>query len=223
MEGSPRPELSTKRYSRIPSGHLRQRLDKLELEAGAEDGAPVDLHHLDVIIAEDVAVDPQLAEFVLNDADAAALERVQEAEEKGGLSGAEKTGEYIELGALFGLHGGISFQSGAWGGGDCGGRLQRIHQAADGLADAVERVPVQGVVGPAAPLLRDGKACAAQELHIMGEGGLCDGEGLQDLAGAQGLLGEHGENLQPLGVGQRLAYFGQFLIGHTRPSSHLNK
>ena len=87
----------------------------------------------------------------------------------------------------------------------------------------MEGVAVQGVVGPAAPLLRDGKACAAQELHIVGEGGLCDGEGLQNLAGAQGLLGEHGENLQPLGVSQRFAYFGQFFVGHTRPSSYLNK
>ena len=48
-----------------------------QLQAGAEDGAPVDLHHLDIVIPQDRSIDPQLPEFILDDPDPAALQSLQ--------------------------------------------------------------------------------------------------------------------------------------------------
>ena len=59
-------------------GHVAEGVDEVQLLAGAEDGAAIDLHHLDIVVAQDGAVDAQLAEFVLDDANALSLQNLHQ-------------------------------------------------------------------------------------------------------------------------------------------------
>ena len=75
-----------KQVIKVLLGHLRQSLHKRQFQAGAEDGAAVDLHHLDIIVAQDGAVDPQFSKFILNDADPFPLQRFQQPEQNSRLA-----------------------------------------------------------------------------------------------------------------------------------------
>ena len=175
LEGSPRPELSTKRYSKFCAAISAKAWTNWSLRQEQKMEPRLTSTHLDVVIAEDGCVDSQLAEFVLG---MTPMRRPwsasREAEEQGGFSGSREAGEDIELGAVFCLHGGISFQSGAWGraSGPAGHAADSGRPSGrrwpGGRCGGVSRFRVSGSSGPW--LLRDGKACAAQELPYRGRG-----------------------------------------------------
>ena len=57
-------------------------------KAGAENTAPGDLDHLDIIVTQNIAVDAELAKFVLDDADLVAFQVFDDLQKQGGLAGA---------------------------------------------------------------------------------------------------------------------------------------
>lgn len=86
-----------KEILKAPGGHVAKRGDKAGLLTGAEYGAVGDLHHLDVVVSQEGAVDAYLSRFVLDDSDPMALQLFKDIEQQRGLAGAEKACQNVQL------------------------------------------------------------------------------------------------------------------------------
>lgn len=87
------PELSTS-IIKVPLGQLRQSLHKVQLTAGAIDGALADLPQLQAIFLDELPVDIDLSQVVLDYPYLLPFQIVKNPLEEGGLAGSQEAGQY---------------------------------------------------------------------------------------------------------------------------------
>ena len=92
------------KFEKWLAAKLGKGIDKSTLQAAAEDAAAADLGHLHTVTAQDLAIDVQLAEFVLDDADLLPPDMGKQVHKERGLPRPEKARKDIKFGLFHDDH-----------------------------------------------------------------------------------------------------------------------